>query len=298
MTSPSPLSPFQRYLRVQSLTDSEIREIWRATTKEAEAQIVALAGKDGVGAQVRRAQYSSVLHHLRAVQAEAWAGTNSAVRAGVSRAATAATEGEKVVNRVVLRVLGRPALQALEAAMDQQAKETVRTLFAKAANGIPLSAQVYRTQAFASGLVQRMVNRSILLGQSWKELADNVHRFISPDVPGGTSYAAKRLARTELNNAFHRTQIDQRREDPFVTGMHWHLSRSHPRADTCDDYANGSHFRGGAPGVFKPSDVPSKPHPQCLCFLTSEMVSTEEFITSLVQGKYDRYLASAMEEFG
>lgn len=289
MTSPSPLSPLQRYLGAQVQTDREMRRLFREATNEAERLIETLAGKDGIGAQVRRAQYQSILRNLRVVQAETWGTAGKVVREGMARAAQAASEAEKVVNRLLFNALGGP-ISLLEAAMDQQAKETVGTLLARAANDIPLSEQVYRSRAVADGLVSRAVNRSILLGQSWKELADNVHGLISPDTPGGASYAAKRLGRTELNNAFHRTQIDQRREDPFVSGMKWHLSRTHPKADDCDTLANSSHFRGGDPGVFKPSDVPRKPHPQCLCFLTSVSVSEEEFVQSFLNGNYDEYI--------
>lgn len=289
MTSPSPLSPLQRYLTTQVVTDKEIRAIFREATKEAERLLTSLAGREGVGAQVRRAQYASILRNLRAVQAETWGDTSKAVRDGMLRAGLAAAEGEKAVNRLLFRNLGGP-IKLLEAAMDAQAKETVGTLLARAANDIPLSEQVYRSRAVADGLVSRAVNRSILLGQSWKELADNVHGLISPDTPGGASYAAKRLGRTELNNAFHRTQIDQRKDDPFVDGMQWHLSRTHPKADDCDTFANGQHFRGGEPGVFRPSDVPRKPHIQCLCFITSVTVSEEDFINGFLNGNYDRYI--------
>lgn len=271
------------------VTDREVRLLFRQATKEAEGLIESLAGKDGIGAQVRRAQYSSILRNLRSVQAETWDATGKAVREGMLRAGQEAAEAEKVINRYLFSSLGGP-IPLLEAAMDQQAKETVQTLMARAANDIPLSEQVYRSKAYADGLVQRTVNRSILLGQSWKELADNVHRMISPDTPGGSAYAAKRLGRTELNNAFHRTQVDQRRGDPFVVGMRWHLSRTHPRADDCDTYATDVHFRGGDQGVYRPQDVPRKPHPQCLCFLTSVPVGREQFIDSFLNGDYDRYI--------
>jgi hypothetical protein len=38
--------------------------------------------------------------------------------------------------------------------------------------------------------------------------------------------------------------------------------------------------------VFAKGDVPRKPHPQCLCFITPETVSEEEFFDKLLSGDY------------
>jgi len=204
-------------------------------------------------------------------------------------AGQAARLAEQATTRQLFNALGGPIPQ-LEAALAEQARQTVNTYKARLANGISLSQQVYNTSLAANGALNNTINKGILLGKSWREIADDVQSFINPDVPGGVSYAAKRLARTELNNAFHTTQIDQRKGDPFVDGMRWELSGSHPKPDACNDYAESTHFRGGDPGVFRVEDVPRKPHPQCLCFLTSVPIDEEEFINGMVSGKYNSYI--------
>lgn len=91
-----------------------------------------------------------------------------------------------------------------------------------------------------------------------------------------------RLSRTEINNAFHEQQ-KRAGDKPWVEGVKWNLSGSHPRPDTCNDYANQSNGLGR--GVFKTGDVPDKPHPQCLCYLTYETLSPEAFLDALGTGK-------------
>jgi hypothetical protein len=199
-------------------------------------------------------------------------------------------EAENLVNRLLFNpVFGGP-IPELERAMQVRAQVAIQKYKARMDNGISLSDQVYKTQALSNGLVDREINRGLLLGRTAKQIAESVRGFISPSTPGGVSYAAERLARTEINNAFHRAQIDQRLDSPFTTGFKWHLSGSHPRPDACNDYADSVHFKDGDPGVFKPSEVPGKPHPNCLCFLTTEQVSEDEFIQGFVQGKYNTYI--------
>lgn len=76
---------------------------------------------------------------------------------------------------------------------------------------------------------------------------------------------------------------------PWVEGMKWNLSESHPRPDPCDDFAKEDHDDLG-PGIFKPGNVPPKPHPQCFCYVTAVMLDDEAFLDRLVEGRYDRFL--------
>jgi hypothetical protein len=98
-----------------------------------------------------------------------------------------------------------------------------------------------------------------------------------------------RLARTELANAFHLSTIRYGREMPWVQGWKWNLSGSHGRPDICNDYANDDHDDLG-PGVFKKANVPGKPHPQCLCFITAYQPSEADFIRNMKRGYYNQYM--------
>jgi len=294
MTSPNPL---QRYVAVQTVVDKELAAVLRDAANEGERIITRLAGKKGLGAAMERRQVAEATRALRGLQAELWGHVTTATAAGMARAGMQVAEAENLVNRLLFNpVFGGP-IPELERAMQIRAQVVIQKYKARMDNGISLSDQVYRTQALANGLVDREINRGLLLGRTARQIADSVRGFISPSTPGGVSYAAERLARTEINNAFHRAQIDQRIDSPFTEGFKWHLSGSHPRPDACNDYAERSHFKGGDAGVFKPSEVPGKPHPNCLCYLTTETVSEEDFIQGFVQGKYNTYIDQQIYQY-
>jgi hypothetical protein len=215
----------------------------------------------------------------------------------MQRAAEGAAEAEIAINKVLFEAAG-VRHESFDAAMRIQAQEAVQNVISRGANGIPLSRQVYYSRALAQKQVDKAINRALLLNFSAKELADVVKSLILPTTPGGVSYAAMRLARTEINNAFHRTQIDLRKGDPWTEGFKWHLSGSHPRPDECNDYADRSHYRGGDPGVFKTGDVPGKPHPQCLCFITTVTIGTEDFIDKMARGDFDSFMEKKLADFG
>lgn len=283
-------TPLRRYVRVQALTDTELRNALREAADEAERIIVRMGSPAGLGGQIEKARLQMMVKQLRNHQASLYKTVNSAVRAGMRRAATAAAEAELSYDRLLFRA-ARESMDAWGKTVLGQALDNVPTLEARAFNGISLSQQVYKTEALSRGLVDRAVNNGILLGRSAKQIAADVRHLISPSTPGGVSYASMRLGRTELNNAFHRTQIDLRADNPWTEGMQWHLSGSHPKPDACNEYADQSHFKGGEPGVFRPNEVPDKPHPQCLCFLTTEVVGEDQFIDSLLGGEYDEFLS-------
>lgn len=296
MAQPGP-SPLLQYLAVQQIADKELRAILRDAADEAEAMVTRLAEKAGIGAQIRIAQLNVMRNQLRKLQAQTYAQVHASLRAQMKTAASAAAQGEALIDDVLFNSVGIH-IPALEAAHIAQAQSAVESLYAKAANGIPLSAQVYKTQALSNGWVDRAVNRGIALNKSAKEVAKSVAGLIRPDVPGGVSYAAQRLGRTELNNAFHRSQVTSAQRKPWINGMQWNISGSHPTPDECDDYAEEGHYPNGEPGVYRPEDVPMKPHPQCLCFVTSVTVSRDEFLNNLMDGQYSSYIDSTIYSSG
>jgi hypothetical protein len=278
-------------------SEQDLDNVLRDAMADAKRRLAKLAGKSGMGSEVRAAQLRQTITALRSTQAALWQEAGKIVSAGRTRAAVAAVEAEQAASRALWDKLGGP-IKKLESALAEQAKTTVDTLAARAANNIKLSDQVFKTAALSSGQVDRAINRSILQGDSWKEMADRVSGLINPGVPGGVSYSAKRLGRTELNNAFHRQQIQEADESPLVTGVQWHLSGSHRHSDACDTYAHGVHVQGGGQGVFATNEVPPKPHPQCFCFLTTVHVGEEEFIDGIFSGKYHEYIDSTVYRYG
>lgn len=296
MTSPAGPNPLQRFLRVQRAHDRELDSLLRAAARDADRRVRALAGRQGIGAQVRAAQLTQIRAELLRTSRILWPNVNVVLTRQLEAAVQAAADAASAVDRVIFRAAGGMPT-GLADAHRAQARDTLRFYEARTANGIPLSEQVYRTQQLADGFVDRQVNLAILQGSSWKEIADRVRGSILPNVRGGVAYAAKRLGRTELNNAFHTAQKAAHLDEPWVETYRWRLSGSHPKIDACDDLAGTVHFDGGEPGHFRKEDLPSKPHPQCLCHFTAETVSIEAFVTNFRNGRYDRYLDEKIGDY-
>lgn len=286
-----------RYVRVQRGVDRELARDLKDAADEAERMILALGKRKDVGSVIRRSQLAGTLKQLRKLQAELWGSVSKATEMGMMRAAEAAAEGEIAVNRVLFNAAG-VVMVDFDEAMRLQAQEGIANLLARGANDIRLSSQVYKSAALSKKLVDKAINRALLLGFSAKELAATVKGLINPNTPGGVSYAAKRLARTEINNAFHTSQVNLRQDDPWTNGFKWHLSGSHPRPDECNDYASRTHYRGGEPGVFKVGNVPGKPHPQCLCWLETVVMDKEDFIDAMASGRFDSFIESKIDTYG
>lgn len=284
MTASVPVSgnPLRLYLRGEQVAINEIIAALQDASADAQRRINKLETKNGIGSIVRRAQLALVKRELRAAQDSLWKSVNTGVRRASPLVANAAAEAERVLQAILFQSVGRGEPEALVLSQRAYAQRTMRTFLSRGKNGIGLSQRVYRTRQLAQGFVDRQINRVVLQGGGWQELARSVRPLIDPNTPGGVSYAAKRLARTELNNAFHTTQRDLAEQNPFVLGVRWNLSRSHPTEDKCDEYARG-HSKGKPAGIYLPGECPDKPHPQCLCFTTNEMMEEDDFLDLITQ---------------
>lgn len=282
--------PLYGLIGVTQGMDAVISNLLIDAATDAALRILALAGKDGVGAAVRRAQYTQVRSELLKTAEGLYQGAGATLVQSAAAAGQAAAAAATQMDQILFAEFGQDLPPGLAAAHVAQAQNTIDQYIARTANNIPLSQQVYKTKALSSGLIDQQINRSILLGESWKEMADRVKDSILPNVRGGVAYAAKRLGRTEINNAFHTAQINAHMDEPWVNGYKWNLSGSHPKADTCDEYANEEHYRGGEPGVYQKGETPNKPHPQCLCYITATTVDEDEFVNGFLNGHYDKYL--------
>lgn len=237
------------------------------------------------GNAIEKAQTAVIMRNLRDSQTQLWGGVTKATEDAMRRTASTVAEGENLLRDTVFK-----GFDDMDIAMRVKADTHIQNYISHTDNGMPLSEKVYRTRAISDGLLEKEIGRSLLLGEGRGKLAKRVVGFVNPQTPGGASYASKRLARTELNSAFHYTQIDQRVGEPWTAGMKWNLSGSHPEGDECDDYAFSQHYRGGESGVFRASDVPGKPHPNCLCYLTTVQASDEEMMRKFLKGDYDSYI--------
>lgn len=77
---------------------------------------------------------------------------------------------------------------------------------------------------------------------------------------------ALRVARTEINAAYHKARNDRWVKEPFVIGQYIHTSPQHPHEDICDD------LEGRYPKDFDWEGW----HPQCMCSSYPIMIDGEE----------------------
>lgn len=154
-------------------------------------------------------------------------------------------------------------------------------------NGYRLSDRIWRTSIDVRARVDRLLDYEIARGTSAVQIADLLEPFLTPgalrqrtQAPYGSegSFAARRLARTEITAAAGRATVNAAAANPFVERLQWRTSGSHPKPDVCD-----ANTRGGpnGDGIYAIGEVPPYPsHPHCLCHLLPVPTSTTADLVS------------------
>jgi hypothetical protein len=271
-------------MRVIQRSDVDMRRLLRETADRAAADVERLALKPGIGASVRAGQLHAVRAALTGSLGDLWRAAGNLTKANRLKAiAEAMRVGADWDKRVFGIAMSDALRNQLKLGVTATADRNTRLMLQRYTHEtIPLSEKVYHSEKLAGGWVDRAVNQALGRGLSARELAKEVRSLIKPDVPGGVSYAAMRLARTELNNAYHYAAIQDNQDKPFVDSFAWKLSKSHPRVDKCDEYAADSPYAKG--------EVPDKPHPQCFCYVAAQVIDEDDFVDNFKKGDYDDYL--------
>lgn len=141
-------------------------------------------------------------------------------------------------------------------------------------NGYRLSDRVWQASINVRARIDVLLDYHIARGTSAVDIADLLEDFLTPgarlvktNTPYGIegSFAARRLARTEITAAAGRATVNASMANPFVKGIQWVLSGSHGKADVCDENAKGG---PNGDGVYAPERVPTYPnHPHDKCHL-------------------------------
>ena len=288
---PSRRGPLLAYLRVQELFERELLFLLRRTSSDIDRDLREWSRKEGPGAMVRRAQLREAQRAINQRLASLWKLVGANVRAQRAASAAAASNAVFEYEAVLLRTkLTAAEREILKQSLAAQAQRNIENAISRMQlSRIPLSERVWNSRVLVSGQLDRIINEAIARGLNAREIAKAVSRFVNPNTQGGVRYAAERLGRTELNNAFHATQVQRGRDSPFVLAQKWELSGSHPRPDECNTYADDNHEGMGA-GVFSPDNVPGKPHPNCLCYMVPVTPENADFIKLYNAGYYDTWL--------
>lgn len=301
MTSPASSTPqsgnarkiwLERYILVQVRADRKLTLALQAAAKDLDAEMSALEGKSGVGVSVRRSQLVGARGVITKTLVELFGIVGQIIRGAQAEAVAAANAADVEWAAPILREIEPNAArrEALESALKATADRNIQAMIVRVLHTeMPLSAQVYKTRHGAQAQVGRIVNSSLARGDSAADIAKKVFDFIRPDTPGGAAYAARRLARTEINNAFHAQAIENARDRPWVVGMRWHLSKTHkPKpGDLCETYARI--------GVTEVESTPRKPHPQCMCFVTPEVEQLDITVRRSRNGEFASWYAEKVQ---
>lgn len=301
MTSPGPLfNPsgnyatlrqrwLARYLLVEDKGLSVINGILMDAAQDAFKQISELEGRENIGSIARVSQLASTMRIIREINHASFRQIGSAIRDSSQDAAIAAVDalGEEE-SRFTKAIFGSSGAQQdwLDSQRNSAALGVTHAISRYLGASVPLSRRVYRSESLANGYVERIVNSAIVQGASASEIAKRVRTHINPATPGGVSYAAKRLGRTELNNAFHATTIHLMQDRPWIDYAEWNLSKRHDQLTgcKCEEYARQR--------LFPVSQIPRKPHPQCRCWASSHLIDDDTFFHNLQIGMYDDYIAA------
>ena len=287
-------SPLATYARVTKVTDDYLLRLLAEASSDARKAAEALAAQDKFGHMTKSSQQRLVVKTLHAQMRDMYETVGHLTIFGEKEAAAAADEAMEFLQNKAWRGASKEALDQRRM-IARQAAAGVDSFVSRSENLHPLSDRIYKNWFQSRAHINREVSKALLRGLNARDFARAVSSTINPGVPGGISYNATRLARTEINNAFHFTSIRYTREMPWVEGYKWNLSGSHPKLDICNEYADKNHDDIGR-GVFKKGNVPGKPHPHCFCFITTVTADASTFEKRLRSGAYDRYMTRVADE--
>lgn len=286
---------YRSYVNLQRQQDIELAEILAGAARDAEAIIKRYDGGKLIGKKIRRAQYIEALAEIRREQVRIWSKIDKSIERGIERAADLVFDSWDDVAVFLANVARREGIAdagELSESFELAARRAMRAVRQRIVDHYELSQKVYVDGSIK--FVEREIGKGLALGESTAEIGARVRGLIRPDTPGGISYAARRLGRTEINNAYHGISRETYSESPFVIGVKWNLSRSHKKPDVCDLLEGED--SGMGPGVYPRTQIPIPPHPQCLCFLTPKTPEPDEFLDALFAGQYNDWLEENGEE--
>jgi hypothetical protein len=270
------------------LSDAEILQMLRDAYQRVNAELERL----GTGKDITRAQLEQTRLRLLAQQASVFERMGDLVSARRLRAASRAAKLSAASQAALLDAAGQSSLaEDLYRSLLQTSQRAIEAALARMGfSAVPLAQRIYRTQVWMDGRLNRLINATLAGGINAQKFAKEARDWFNPNTPGGVRYAALRLARTEINNAFHAVTVQKAIDSPWTPNMSWHLSKSHPRKDECNAIAelNG--------GVYKSEDVPVRPHPQCMCYVVPEPIEEDAFVDNFLNGDYDDYLDKELEK--
>lgn len=288
MTAPQPEEWLHASARQLQLGDREVLVMLRDIYQNVNETLKAMerADSSALGDLVRRAQFEQTRRVLLGQQADVFERLGDIASAAQLRAAQKAASLSARADAALLSVAGAASIgkRLYEAALETSARAVEAALARMGYSTIPLSERIYNVRLWMDGRLNRLINSALGSGLNAREFARKARDWFQPNTPGGVRYAAMRLARTEINNAFHAVSVNRAVETPWTVRMKWNLSGSHVVPDECNRLAETDE------GLYAPEDIPQKPHPQCMCYVTPDNIDEDIFVENFLSGEYDEFL--------
>lgn len=279
------------FTTLQRRYEMRIRTVLLSASQDAEKAVLALSKKQTFSSGVRIAQIRLLIEELQPILKELFNDAIPVIANGQQDAGVLAVNkfSETDADYLAKAFSQSGSVRDFVDGQRQSARVGIRQAISSITRSdYDLSSNVYTTRALANRWLKNQVTGLVLRGESAQTIARVVRASIRPNTPGGVAYAALRLGRTELNNAFHATAVDLAKDRPWVTGINWNLSSVHShtsdKKEICEQYAEMT---------WTPKTVRPKPHPQCRCYVTPALVPYEQFVQNLTAGKYRSWIREA-----
>lgn len=290
---PLPGEWIRAYAQVQVATDQQIVAMLADAVDAMRVDLTRILSKTSptMSDAIRYQQMATVRKALLEQQATVLRKLGRVVEARRLEAASRAIQLGNAMDAFALNRLGQTALaREVLTNLDFGLARTTEVALARMNYSYTNLAQhIYNNDVWLGSRIDARITSLLAQGKTARQFAAEAIDWFNPNTPGGVRYAAMRLARSEINNAFHAVAVQQVQDKPWVHAMQWHLSGSHPKADICDEYADEDKFDKGA-GIWPKDEVPRKPHPHCYCYVTPVEVGEDEFLSHLVNGDYDHWV--------
>lgn len=271
-------------------TDREVLQMLRDSKKRVDGILRDIQDSPSRSDAVRRFQLEQSRSRLLAEQAVIFERLGNIVEARRLRAASRAAGMVAETSEALLGAAGQgPLAEALKEsflAVSQRAIDVAMQRMRLSA--VPLAERIYNSGVWMNGRLDRLINETLASGLNAREFAKRARDWFSPNTPGGIRYAAMRLARTEINNAFHSMAAEKAANTPWINEVDWILSGSHPKPDECNVLAAG--------GPYPSDEVPARPHPNCMCVIVPKPIDEDEFVDRFVSGEFDDFLDAELGE--
>lgn len=205
--------------------------------------------------------------------------------------------GNAAADAFVASKFGKKALKdPMFASWMRRNTDAMQAFISRSTNGLKLSDRVWKTGEQLRKEVELALSVSIGEGKSASEISREVRQYLKEpdrlfrrvrDAEGNlklsraaaayhsgqgvyrSSYKnAMRLARTETNMAYRKSDNERWQQMEFVTGIRIELSHNHPKEDMCDDLA------GDYPKDFDFTGW----HPNCFCHAVPLTISDDDFV--------------------